>query len=192
MSLFLTLLLSHLVADFPLQWNALVRMKQNGQAGLIIHSSMHVIVASLLLQEPLKQWPLLLVLGTIHWLIDWTKVSLPNSNTVWGFLLDQVAHLVSILLIVSIYGLFFQTSPAAILPDNILTAAVVYGIVIGIMVFVWVWANSQSEEVIQSVPIIQWTQAQMLQFSQQLGMALIGALLYGLYHFSFVNQFPCC
>ena len=183
MSLFLTLLLSHLVADFPLQWNALVRMKQNGQLGLLLHALIHVGVATLLLQNPMQQLPLLLTLGLIHWLIDWTKVSLPNTNSVLGFLADQAAHLLRLLLIISSSGFLTSTGPVVVLPQTILYPAVMYGAILGTMVFIWVWSNTLSEDVIQSFPIIQWTRAEMLLRSQQLGMAFVGALAVGLYYY---------
>lgn len=66
MSLFLTLLLSHLVADFPLQFDSIIRMKNRGQLGLILHSAIHVAAAAWLLNEPFAQWPILVSLGLIH------------------------------------------------------------------------------------------------------------------------------
>lgn len=186
-SLFLTLLLSHLVADFPLQWNALVKMKQNGQVGLIVHSLIHVFVAFMLLQNPTQHWPLLLTLGIVHWLIDWTKVSLPHSNSVLGFLVDQAAHVVSIVFIIRLYAYLLGSGAEVLLPLGVLYPAVIYGTVLGTMVFCWVWANTLSEERIQRSATIRWARTQMLQRSQQLGMALVGALVFGLYYYNSVT-----
>ena len=57
-----TLLLAHLVADFPLQTNSIVKMKNEGFKGLGIHVLIHIIVLCLLLiKEPLSQyWPMIL------------------------------------------------------------------------------------------------------------------------------------
>ncbi|MBV7338501.1 DUF3307 domain-containing protein [Chloroflexi bacterium TSY] len=73
--IFATLLLAHLLADFPLQTNAVARLKMKGGWGLAPHILIHVAVLALLLQDPIRQGTLLLVLGCTHWLIDWIKVS---------------------------------------------------------------------------------------------------------------------
>ena len=183
MSLFLTLLLSHLVADFPLQFDSIIRMKSRGQLGLILHSSIHVASAAWLLNEPFSQWPILLSLGLIHWLIDWTKISLDSGGSVTGFLLDQAAHVISIIVLLSAYGYLFESSVTAALPLPALYIGVLYGTILGCMVLTWVWANSLSEDVIRQYPTIQWTRAQMLRCSQQAGMALIGALVVSVVYF---------
>lgn len=186
-SLFLTLLLSHLVADFPLQSNRIIRMKNSGQAGLIIHSLIHVTVAGLLLNDAWRQWPILVTLGIVHWLIDWTKISFDKGSSVTGFLIDQAAHVISIVLILSTYGYWLSDTPTATLPPIMLYIGVVYGTVLGLMVLIWVWANSLSDDVIRRHPAmhpaIQWTQTQMLRCSQQAGLALIFALAIGVYIF---------
>lgn len=189
MTLFLTLLLSHLVADFPLQFDSIIRMKNKGQLGLILHSLIHVSVAAILLHDPLAQWPILVALGLIHWLIDWTKLSFGRGCSVKGFVVDQAAHVVSIIAILAVYGSIFGHSPAPALPLVALYLGVIYGIVLGLMVFMWVWANSLSEDVIRQHPTILWARAQMLRCSQQAGMALIGALAISVLYF---GQIPCC
>ena len=55
------LLLAHLVADFPLQSNKIVRMKNQGNKGLGIHVAVHVVVLLLLIKDPLQYWPAILV-----------------------------------------------------------------------------------------------------------------------------------
>lgn len=164
-------------------------MKSRGQPGLILHSMIHVCVAALLIQDPLHQWPLLVILGLVHWLIDWTKISISQSPSVTGFVADQAAHVMSIILILSMFSNVFTSGPEAMLPLGMLTIAVIYGTVLGIMVLLWVWANTLSEDMIRRHPSIRWARSQMLICSQQAGIALIGALMVGFYWY---GPLSCC
>ncbi len=168
-------------------------MKNSGQAGLILHSLIHVAVAASLLYDPIAQLPMLVTLGIVHWGIDWAKISFGKGSSVIGFLIDQAAHVLSIILILSIYGYWLSDIQTATLPPFLLYIGVLYGTVLGLMVLIWVWANSLSDDVIQRHPhmhpAIQWTRTQMLRCSQQAGLGLICALVIGIYYF---GQLTCC
>src|SRR5690606_27510716 len=74
MTTFLALWLAHLLADFPLQTNRVFRLKIASNAGLALHVAIHLLMTVLLVQQPARHLSLLLVLGVVHFLIDWTKL----------------------------------------------------------------------------------------------------------------------
>ncbi|HEY6443586.1 MAG TPA: DUF3307 domain-containing protein [Candidatus Acidoferrales bacterium] len=104
----LALLLGHLIADFLLQSNALVRRKKSGEArGYLQHALLHyaamagVIVASapsMLLR--LRFQIVLSALTAIHLLIDWGKLRVTRSGAIrdgiGAFLADQALHVATI------------------------------------------------------------------------------------------------
>jgi len=65
-----TLLLGHLVADFPLQTNTIVKLKHEGHSGILVHVLIYMGATAVLLQEPLRQLDLIVFLGVCHWIID--------------------------------------------------------------------------------------------------------------------------
>jgi len=175
LNVFATFLLAHLIADFPLQTNTMVRLKKEGPHGILLHVTVHVIIAAVLLNDPLGNWQLLLWLSCVHWVIDWTKIVL-GSESLYSFVADQVAHIFSIFIIVGIaYGL--EILPEPVLVGNFLYLAIAYALLLASMVFIWVWANHQSAEVATSWPIVGWAQRSMLEFSQRAGLALVGGIV---------------
>lgn len=110
MALFWRLLLSHLLADYPLQPQALVALKSKPR-GLAIHLGVHLAVMLILVWPVLPStWPALLVLTLFHGWLDRTKI---NSSARLGFsepvayLLDQGLHLASL---IAVSWVFTQTS----------------------------------------------------------------------------------
>jgi Protein of unknown function (DUF3307) len=108
MEIALALLLGHLIADFLLQSNALVRRKKSGQArGYWQHALLHylamagVIAASApsILLRPRLQI-ILIALTAVHLLIDWGKLRLTRPGAIRDgivpFLADQALHVVTI------------------------------------------------------------------------------------------------
>jgi len=100
MTIFFTLLLGHLIADFPLQTNSVFQLKCRSSRGLTVHVGIHVLVTAILLMEPMKDWAVLLFLGGTHFLIDWSKLRVGATYASPGFVLDQLAH-VSVLLLIA-------------------------------------------------------------------------------------------
>ncbi|MBV7338500.1 hypothetical protein KFU94_61810 [Chloroflexi bacterium TSY] len=90
-----------------------------------------------------------------------------------SFVGDQVAHVVSLLLIVALLPLFSKQQPAASLPTQMLYAALAYAAMLGLMVFCWVWANSLNEQTANQYVYIRWVRDRMLILSQKAGFILI-------------------
>ena len=99
MELFATLLLAHLLADFPLQTDWMFRVKVRHWAGVVLHAAMHVLVTAALIQQPLTYWPVLLILWAVHSLIDWLKLYIQFKYISVGFVLDQIAHTLTLAMI---------------------------------------------------------------------------------------------
>ena len=97
--MFYHLLLAHLLGDYPLQPTWLLREKKRTR-GLLLHAGIHflmlVIVVGLSRAE---LWPILLLLATVHFAIDYVKISYAKRypDQVTGpYLLDQCVHLISL------------------------------------------------------------------------------------------------
>lgn len=100
MSVFLPLLLTHFLADYPLQWGALIRLKQKRYLGVFLHCLIHLGVMLAVLQGFLHDarmfWGILVVFVT-HNAIDQLKVILEKRHPKWRlplYLLDQAAHVI--------------------------------------------------------------------------------------------------
>lgn len=94
MPVFAALLLAHVLADFLLQTNWMVRHKRNGFV-LLLHIAVVFALSTLALGGV---WQVALPVTVAHLLIDMIKTGLPRriSNTLTGFLVDQAAHLATI------------------------------------------------------------------------------------------------
>src|ERR1700732_3519162 len=109
MKLFLTVLLAHLLGDFPLQSSSMVRGKQQGIRAYLAHGAIHLLilvlcVAAFISLELLTSfwfWMALSLYIATHLGIDRAKqglvstAKLADSATV--FLLDQVLHVCTII-----------------------------------------------------------------------------------------------
>lgn len=98
MIIFLYLLLAHLLADFLLQPEALVRWKHESWKGIGLHGLIHFGISFLLLSPYLPSMNVLVALVAVavaHFLIDWIKVYFEArvEHYLLPFLLDQVVHL---------------------------------------------------------------------------------------------------
>ncbi|MGH6636235.1 MAG: DUF3307 domain-containing protein [Gammaproteobacteria bacterium] len=104
--MFWALLLCHLVADYPLQSNAIVQAKTR-LPGLIWHVTIHlitmlVVILGLLGSDWSVALPAIVVLTGLHFVIDLWKNVLSRLRPRWvifSYLKDQVLHLLSILAI---------------------------------------------------------------------------------------------
>jgi hypothetical protein len=107
--LFLTVLLAHLLGDFPLQSSSMVRAKHQGIRAYIEHGAIHLLVLVLCvaafirleLVTSLWFWMAACVYIGIHLGIDRAKQGLGNTaklaDSAAVFLLDQVLHVCTIL-----------------------------------------------------------------------------------------------
>ena len=99
MFLFYRLLLAHLLADFPLQFTQLFRLKVSNRWGTAFHGGIFTLLALILAYPYLTLnsiWVFILLLGISHIFIDETKLSLTRKfkiDNLWLFLLDQGLHI---------------------------------------------------------------------------------------------------
>lgn len=106
------------MTDFPLQTGKLVAWKKRHLAGLIVHSGIFYPVAVILLIPLLSStWPFILILGLLHFMVDWTKVSFitrSTEDTLWPFLLDQALHIGSTLIVSYLAAYFLRIESSQI------------------------------------------------------------------------------
>ena len=143
MILIVKLLLAHLLGDFLLQPNSWVLDKENKKHKsiyLYIHTLLHGILAWILVGEINFGW-FALALALAHGFIDFLKLQFQKRKTKrnW-FIIDQILHLISILILVSLYqnliidftifdnqfwilitGILFLTKPTSIIIKNIIS-----------------------------------------------------------------------
>lgn len=103
------LLLAHLIGDFFLQPQKWVKEKEKKKLKspkLYFHVLIHIAVTSLLLWD-LSLWPIVLVIGVSHFIIDGLKLSFQKKKTKRRlFFIDQLLH---VLVIFACYFFTFNT-----------------------------------------------------------------------------------
>ncbi|MFB3897254.1 MAG: DUF3307 domain-containing protein [bacterium] len=99
MFIFYRLLLAHLLAEFPLQFDLIYRLKVTRKTGIWLHSFIFFAVAVLLLipwwSVP-RFWLFMILLLLSHYILDRLKIILHRRYQVDNlgiFLLDQIAHI---------------------------------------------------------------------------------------------------
>lgn len=176
MTIFFTLLLAHLLGDFPLQTNRIFRMKLQGPKGLALHAAIHVLVTALLIRNHWQAWPALLMLGFLHYLTDWAKLRYANDPLTPGFILDQAIHVVTLLVITVLTP---QIIP--LFPLWFLIPAVVLALIPAFLTFAYVWASDQCRanmpRPLLSATTIQWACNQLLPLSQKTGWIIVVMLV---------------
>ena len=97
--LFLALIFAHLLADFVFQTDSMVANKDRWKSQLL--HAFSVALLSYLFIGHLAAWPLALVVGAVHLSIDRKKPlwSCLSGSDVKAFWIDQLAHLISILVL---------------------------------------------------------------------------------------------
>ncbi|MBT8243963.1 DUF3307 domain-containing protein [Winogradskyella sp.] len=102
----LKLILAHLIGDFFLQPQKWVKDKEKKKLKskwLYLHILIHIALMFLLIWDT-SHWALILVIGGIHYIIDSIKLLLQNKkNKRLLFFIDQLLHLVTILLFVALF-----------------------------------------------------------------------------------------
>jgi len=174
MDLLITLLIAHLFADFPLQTNALANLKEKHWYGVFLHVLVHVSVMALLISNSQHYWPLIFSLGVAHFLIDLGKLFCPAKKGVRYFLVDQLLHVSSILIATYIAQQVWHPAPTTALPDGWSLLVLSGALVPALMVLIWVWLNTLSQEYIAQFQLLHWTKHRLLTLEQSIGIALIG------------------
>jgi len=165
----ITLLLGHLLGDFPLQTNKIFKLKTQSNFGLALHVAIHLAVTALLIHRPLSHWPLLLVLGLAHFTTDWVKLNFPSKNQAAGFVGDQFVHFITILLL----SIWVPDLPA-ILPTWIMIPAIILAFIPALMIFFWVWATQiQNSSLKDDSMCITWASVSLLPISQRIGLIIM-------------------
>ncbi|HRQ40710.1 MAG TPA: DUF3307 domain-containing protein [Chloroflexota bacterium] len=176
MTIFATLLLAHLLADFPLQTNRIFRMKIQGAKGLTLHVLIHVLVTALLIRNFWQVWTTLLILGVLHYLTDWAKLRYANDPLTPGFVLDQAVHIITLIVITVLTP---QIMP--VFPLWFLIPAIVLATIPALLTFGYVWASDQCRanmpRPLVSTTTIQWACDQLLPLSQKTGWVIVAVLI---------------
>jgi hypothetical protein len=130
MDLLATLILAHLIADFPLQTNGIFRLKHRHWAGVLLHAAIHGAVAAILLQDPFARWPMLVTLVGVHFTIDWLKLRIDFRLKSLGFILDQITHGLALLLLAT-----WPSEITGVLSPMHLYPALAYALVPSLLMF---------------------------------------------------------
>lgn len=168
MNIFFTLVLAHLIADFPLQTNRIFAMKLQSSKGIALHVMIHLLVTALLIKAPLSHLPLFIILGISHFLIDWLKLRYPTNRQAAGFLLDQALHLIILIFLATI-----STTLQPVLPYWLLIVAMMYAFIPPIIMFLWLLAIDVGKAMKKKVRYICWGQRRLLKISQVAGVPLL-------------------
>jgi hypothetical protein len=116
--LFWYLYLGHLLADYPLQTDGLMRVKDRWW-GRGLHVGVHLAVLLLVVGSSRRVlWPYLVALSAVHFALDSGKRWLARQRPQWvaaPYFLDQLLHLAVILLVVAWIR---ATVPAGLLPPD--------------------------------------------------------------------------
>lgn len=101
--MFWSILLAHLLADYPLQTDRLVIAKQQ-LPGLTLHAGIHLLMIVILTLPVIGTvWPYLLTITVLHFIIDFCKTLFGRRRPDWvigPYIVDQILH-ISILIIVA-------------------------------------------------------------------------------------------
>jgi hypothetical protein len=108
MIIFWRLVLSHLLADFTLQFDIVNRMKREGVWGMLIHCMTHFVVSAALTWNYLPDtwfsvgtlavngWWALIIMLVVHFVVDELRVysmkSLRYKDNTVSFIVDQLLH----------------------------------------------------------------------------------------------------
>lgn len=188
MNIFITLLIAHLFADFPLQTNALAKLKEKSWHGVLLHVLVHVLVTALFIHESQSFWTLLLGLGAAHFAIDGLKLLWPGPKGIAYFLFDQLLHVGTIVVAAYLVQQDGQPLPVSILPQAWLLPILSGAFVPAIMVFLWIWANSLSQEFLAQSSLLYWTKYRILSIEQRIGVILFLLVCLQPSLYAFVNM----
>lgn len=107
-TLFLKLLLAHLLGDFVFQPTSWVNDKKKRKARspyIYLHITVHALLLAIVLQINLHYWLGFLIILLSHYLIDWAKLELQGKcREGYLFFADQVLHLLVLMLVVISYA----------------------------------------------------------------------------------------
>ena len=168
-----TLFLAHLVADFPLQTNKIVQMKSKSNRGLALHILIHVLVLLLLIKEPLHYWPAILILAILHFLTDWAKVHTKPKLQTPGFIIDQIIHIATLVILAR-----FMPNATATIPEWFLLPAIILALIPALLTLIWVIANDIShQDAFSQSPNLQWATNHLHPISRSMSRVVMFLLI---------------
>lgn len=145
-----TLLLGHMIADFPLQTNYIYQLKLRSIIGLLLHTATHVGMTALLVRDPYEGWVMLVLIGLAHMAIDWVKqsASFPwfSSRSGAMFLLDQLAHGCFLAVLAAWWG------AEPLLPEWMVGAGLIYSLIPFTAMFLWLSQSIPCSQETKSPP----------------------------------------
>ncbi|MFD2824054.1 DUF3307 domain-containing protein [Lacinutrix iliipiscaria] len=107
MILLIKLLLAHFIGDFflqPQQWVDEKEVKKLKSPKLYFHVLIHIALLCLILRD-ITLWPIVLIIGISHFIIDAIKLSIQKEETKrLLFFIDQVLHIIVIITVYLIYS----------------------------------------------------------------------------------------
>ena len=168
MTVFATLMLAHLLADFPLQTNQIFKWKVASSWGVALHVAIHVVVTAVFITDLAQYWPVLAFLAVTHFLTDWLKLRVPTRYQTPGFVLDQLAHWLTLGVIA-----FAVPNLPVLLPDWVLYPAVVLAFIPALLMGLWIFANDLRGIEKENCTSIEWACQHLLLASQKVGFWLV-------------------
>ena len=113
-NLLLMLLIAHFLGDFYLQSSRLAEKKENGYPALLLHCFLYFLCGVLIIMSVWNSrfFGILCLFGLWHFIIDSIKFACTkywsNSNTLKkkAYIIDQIAHIIIIILITSKYAYY--------------------------------------------------------------------------------------
>lgn len=110
MIILIKLILAHLIGDFLLQLKSWVKSKEKKKLKspkLYLHVAIHLALMFLLIWD-LSYWPMLIIIGVLHLIIDAIKLIFQTKkNKRQWFFIDQLLHIISIF---STYFIYTSTT----------------------------------------------------------------------------------
>ncbi len=179
-SMFLYLTFAHLIADFPLQPNWMVRAKRKPK-GLLLHTGVHFVVMLILFGSAVQRvWWLLVVVAAFHYGIDTFKNYLSGKRPEWiiaPYVFDQILHFLSLWLVAT-------WMEKLIPPENSPVAGpwLIYGIAFLFVTYVWFISERilfyANEAYQRELAALAW-QRMIARLILLIGLVRLGSLLPG-------------
>lgn len=165
---FWTLLLSHVIGDFPLQTDAVYRLKTKYRWGVLPHvaicTAINIIALRSILALP-QAWAAIVFLAVLHIIFDRTKLTVSATragDSLLHFLVDQLLHVFSVWLAALWLNLTIPAAhETAVIPMNremiINLTALITAAFAGVPVIYYVqkyWCEVKKQRVVPSYPTL--------------------------------------
>lgn len=173
---FATLLLAHLLADFPLQTNTIAALKSKSVHGLLMHVGVYMAATWALLGFGLSICPLIMLLGSAHFTVDWLKVRAKSRKPLRSFVFDQFAHLTCMVAATGLVAPWYFSRHHFVLPSQLLYPSLLIALGLAAMVMCWIWASSLEDEMLRRHSHLRWCRERLLDIEQRAGFGLLCAL----------------